>query len=199
MVDFLIRGGYIMIPILACSVLALAIIIERFINLRYSRIIRLEVLRGVEDLLRDQRIGEASTLCRRNSSAMTRVLQAAIVNYDQDKNEIKDIIEDAGRQEVPGLERYLNILGTIASIAPLLGLLGTVAGMIRVFNVITQEGVGHPNQLAGGISEALITTAAGLAVAIPALVFHNYFANKAGVLVLEMEKYSLRMLDILKR
>ncbi|MFQ6111736.1 MAG: MotA/TolQ/ExbB proton channel family protein, partial [Nitrospinota bacterium] len=141
----------------------------------------------------------ASTLCRRNSSAMTRVLQAAIVNYDQDKNEIKDIIEDAGRQEVPGLERYLNVLGTIASISPLLGLLGTVAGMIRVFNVITQEGVGHPNQLAGGISEALITTAAGLAVAIPALVFHNYFTSKAEGLVLEMEKYSLRMLDILKR
>lgn len=198
MIDFVAKGGVLMLPILFCSVLALAIILERFMSLRRSRIMRLDVLRRVEELLREKRVGEASTLCRRNSSSMTRLLQAAILNHERTKEEIKEIVEDTGRHEIPTLERYLNILGTIAAISPLLGLLGTVTGMIRVFNVISVKGVGHPSQLAGGIGEALITTATGLVVAIPALVFYNYFANKADTLVLEMEKYSFRMVEILK-
>ena len=199
MIEFILQGGVLMAPILTCSVLALGIVIERLFNLRAKRVIRNAELEEVESMIREKRISEANMLCRRSTSAMSRILLAAIHNHEKDRAEIKELIEDAGRQEIPTLERYLGLLGTLAGITPLLGLLGTVAGMIRVFDVISKAGVGQPNALAGGISEALITTAAGLTVAIPALVFHGYFASKADGLVLEMEKHSLRLLDILKR
>lgn len=194
----LIKGGLLMVPIGICSVLAVAIVLERLIMLRQPRVISPDVLRKVESYLQEGAIAEALEVCRRRASAATRVLHAGIANHLKPKSEIKEIIEDAGRHEVPSLERYLGVLGTIASISPLLGLLGTVTGMIKVFNVIAVQGVGHPGALAGGISEALITTAAGLAVAIPSLVFHNYFISKADAFIIEMEKASLRMLDILK-
>ncbi len=199
MIDFLMRGGELMIPLGFCSVLALGIIIERLFNLRANRIIRTDVVEEVESMLREKRISDASVLCRRTSSALSRILLVAILNHEKERSEIKELIEDAGRQEIPVLERYLNLLATLSGITPLLGLLGTVMGMISVFDVIASAGMGHPNALAGGISEALITTAAGLTVAIPALLFHSYFVNKADALVLEMEKHSLRLLDILKR
>lgn len=195
----LVRGGLLMIPIGLCSVLAVAIVLERLLMLREPKVISRDVLRQVEACLREGETAEALTLCRKRASAITRVLHAAIANHHKPKTEIKEIIEDAGRHEVPNLERYLGVLGTIASISPLLGLLGTVTGMIKVFNVIAVKGVGHPGALAGGISEALITTAAGLAVAIPSLVFYNYFISKTDGFIIEMEKASLRMLDILKR
>ncbi len=199
MIEFLLRGGVLMAPILFCSVLALGIVIERMFNLRVKRVIRTAELEEVESMIRAKRISEANMILRRSTSAISRILLAAILNHDKERTEIKELIEDAGRQEIPTLERYLGILGSIAGITPLLGLLGTVAGMIRVFDVISKAGVGQPNALAGGISEALITTAAGLTVAIPALVFHGYFVSKVDGLVLEMEKHSLRLLDILKR
>jgi biopolymer transport protein ExbB len=199
MIEFLLRGGVLMAPILFCSVLALGIVIERMFNLRVKRVIRTAELEEVESMIREKRISEANMILRRSTSAISRILLAAILNHDKERTEIKELIEDAGRQEIPTLERYLGILGSIAGITPLLGLLGTVAGMIRVFDVISKAGVGQPNALAGGISEALITTAAGLTVAIPALVFHSYFVSKVDGLVLEMEKHSLRLLDILKR
>ena len=194
----LIKGGLLMVPIGICSVLAVAIVLERLIMLRQPRVISPEVLGKVESYLQDGATAEALDVCRRRGSAVTRVLHAGIANHHKPKAEIKEIVADAGRHEVPSLERYLGVLGTIASISPLLGLLGTVTGMIKVFNVIAVQGVGHPGALAGGISEALITTAAGLAVAIPSLVFHNYFISKADGFIIEMEKASLRMLDILK-
>ena len=199
MIEFLLRGGVLMAPILFCSVLALGIVIERMFNLRVKRVIRTAELEEVESMIREKRISEANMILRRSTSAISRILLAAILNHDKERTEIKELIEDAGRQEIPTLERYLGILGSIAGSTPLLGLLGTVAGMIRVFDVISKAGVGQPNALAGGISEALITTAAGLTVAIPALVFHSYFVSKVDGLVLEMEKHSLRLLDILKR
>ena len=199
MIEFLMGGGLLMIPIVFCSVVALGIVIERLFNLRASRIIRTDVMEEVESMLRERRIPDASMILRRASSVLSRILLVAILNHEKDRAEIKELIEDAGRQEIPVLERYLNLLGTLAGITPLLGLLGTVTGMIRVFEVISAAGVGHPTALAGGISEALITTAAGLTVAIPALVFHSYFVNKADSMVLEMEKHSLRLLEILKR
>jgi len=199
MIEFLLRGGVLMAPILFCSVLTLGIVIERLFNLRTKRVIRTAELEEVESMIREKRISEANMICRRSTSAISRILLTAILNHEKDRAEIKELIEDAGRQEIPTLERYLGLLGSIAGITPLLGLLGTVAGMIRVFDVISKAGVGQPNALAGGISEALITTAAGLTVAIPALVFHGYFVSKADGLVLEMEKHSLRLLDILKR
>ncbi len=199
MIDFLTRGGPIMIPLLICSVLALAIILERAFSLRATRIIRGDTLQRVKSLLADNQIGDAMTLCRRQPSVMGRILLAAIVNHDRDREELKTIVEDAGRQEVPTLDRYLGMLGTIAAITPLLGLTGTVFGMIRTFGVISEKGIAHPSQLAGGISEALVTTATGLVIAIPTLIFYNYYTAKADRLILEIEKQSYRLVDALKR
>jgi biopolymer transport protein ExbB len=199
MIDMVIKGGPVMAPLLLCSVISLSIIVERCLSLRRHRILRYDILQRIEELLRDRKIPEASTLCKRYPSSMTRILLAAILNHDKSRQEIKEIIEDAGRQEVPVLERYLTILGTIASIAVLLGLLGTVSGMIRTFNAIAALGYGHPEALASGISEALVATATGLMIAIPTLVFYNFFTSKVDSLVVEMEKNSLRMLSILKR
>jgi biopolymer transport protein ExbB len=199
MLEFVIKGGLVMVPLLLCSVISLSIIVERCLSLRRNRILKHEVLQRIEELLRDRKIPEASTLCKRYPSSMTRILLAAILNHDKSRQEIKEIIEDAGRQEVPVLERYLTILGTIASISVLLGLLGTVMGMIRTFNAIAALGYGHPEALASGISEALVATATGLTIAIPTLVLYKFFMNKVDSLVIEMEKNSLRMLSILKR
>jgi biopolymer transport protein ExbB len=199
MLEFVIKGGPVMVPLLLCSVISLSIIVERCLSLRRNRILKYDVLQRIEELLRDRKIPEASTLCKRYPSSMTRILLAAILNHDKSRQEIKEIIEDAGRQEVPVLERYLTILGTIASISVLLGLLGTVMGMIRTFNAIAALGYGHPEALASGISEALVATASGLAIAIPTLVLYNFFTSRVDSLVIEMEKNSLRMLSILKR
>jgi biopolymer transport protein ExbB len=199
MIEWIIKGGPVMAPLLLCSVISLGIIVERGLSLRRSRILKYDILQRIEELLRDRKIPEASTLCKRYPSSMTRILLAAILNHDKSRQEIKEIIEDAGHQEVPVLERYLGILGTIASISVLLGLLGTVSGMIRTFNAIAALGYGHPDALARGISEALVATATGLTIAIPTLVLYNFFMSRVDSLVIEMEKNSLRMLSILKR
>jgi biopolymer transport protein ExbB len=199
MIEWILKGGPVMGPLLLCSVISLGIIIERCLTLRRNGILKYDILQRLEELLRDRKIPEASTLCKRYPSPMTRILLAAILNHDKSRQEIKEIIEDAGRQEVPVLERYLTILGTIASISVLLGLLGTVSGMIRTFNAIAALGYGHPEALASGISEALTATATGLAITIPTLVLYNFFTSKVEALVIEMEKHSLRMLSILKR
>jgi len=199
MLDFLYRGGILMIPLGVCSTLAVAIIVERFFSLRTSRVIRLDVFQRVKDLLSENQIGEAMTVCRRQPSVMGRILLTAIINHERNRDELKEIVEDAGRQEVPVLDRYLGVLGTIAAISPLLGLTGTVFGMIRTFTVISEKGVAHPSQLAHGISEALITTAAGLVIAIPTLIFYNYFTSKADRVILEIEKHTFRLVEIMKR
>ncbi len=200
MTDYVSQGGVIMVPILLCSLLAFAIIIERLWNLRRKRVLRYDVLNLIEELLREQKIPEATTLCKRHESTMTRVLLVALLNYDRPKAEIKEMIEDQGRQEVPYLERYLTTLGTIASISPFLGLLGTVVGLLKVFQAIAQVGgTTNASVLSEGIHNALITTVGGLCVAIPSLITYNYFARRAEELILEVERVSLRLLNILKR
>lgn len=199
MLEFLARGGVLMIPLGICSVVSLAIIIERALNLRAVRILPPDVIQQARLLLVENQVGEAVILCRRQPSAIGRILLAAISNYDKEKEELKSIVEDAGRQEVPTLDRYLGVLGTIAAISPLLGITGTVFGMIRVFATISEKGVAHPSQLAGGIYEALITTAAGLVIAIPTLIFYNYFTARSDRLILELEKQAYRVVEILKR
>jgi biopolymer transport protein ExbB len=200
MLDYIARGGIVMIPILVCSVVALIIIFERLWSLQRKRIFRFDILDTIEQLLREHKIPEATTLCKRHDSTMTRLVLVALLNSDRPKAEIKELIEDHGRQEVPFLERYLTMLGTIASISPFLGLLGTVVGLLRVFDAISQEGgVTNTAILSAGIQNALITTVAGLCVAIPSLVAYNYFARRAESLVLEVERISLRLLNILKR
>ncbi|MBI3326134.1 MAG: MotA/TolQ/ExbB proton channel family protein [Nitrospinae bacterium] len=199
MLEYVVQGGPIMALILLCSVLSLGIIVERLLSLRRNRILKYNILQRIEELLRDGKIPEATTLCKRYPASMTRILLAAILNHDKARQDIKEIIEDAGRHEVPILEHYLMVLGTIASISVFLGLLGTVIGMIRTFNVIAALGYGHPEAMAKGIAEALINTAAGLGVAIPTLVLYNIFTSKVESLVIEMEKHSTRLLNILKR
>ncbi len=199
MFEFLARGGVLMIPLGVCSVLALAIILERSLNLRARKIIQADILRQVRDLLAESQVADAMTLCRRYPSVMGRILLVTIANHDREREELRSIVEDAGRQETATLDRNLGALGTIAAISPLLGLTGTVFGMIRVFATISEKGIAHPSQLAGGISEALITTATGLVIAIPTLIFYNYFTNKADRLIVEVEKHSYRVVETLKR
>ncbi|MDA1000407.1 MAG: MotA/TolQ/ExbB proton channel family protein [bacterium] len=199
MFEFLSRGGILMIPLGICSVFAVAIVIERAYSLRKKKIIRLDMVQQMKELLAEERVGDAITLCRHYPSVLGRVLLSAIIHHDRGRDEIKEIVEDAGRQEIPVLDRYLGVLGTIAAISPLLGLTGTVFGMIRTFIIISEKGVAHPSQLAGGISEALITTAAGLVIGIPTLIFYNYFTTKVDRLILEIEKHSFRLVDTLKR
>ena len=198
MYDFVVKGGVLMIPIALCSIIALAIFLERLWSLRRSRVIPRDFLIEIEDLIRREKIPEAITRCRKDNSSMANIILAGIRNFGKRREIVKESIEEIGRREAATLERYINVVGTIAAIAPLLGLLGTVFGMIKAFNVISIQGVGNPSSLAGGISEALITTAAGLVVAIPTFVLYRYLANKADALIVEMEEHSIRMVDLLK-
>jgi biopolymer transport protein ExbB len=199
MLDWIAKGGVIMYPLIMCSILALAIIIERAWSLRRKKIISKTFVIKVEDLIRKEMIPEAIVFCNMNKSAISSVMLTGIKHYGRVREIIKEVIEDAGKKEVGTLQRYLNLLGGLAAIAPLLGLLGTVTGMIRTFNVINLQGVGDPQSMAGGISEALITTATGLAIGIPALAMYKYFQGKADALVLEMELSSFRLIDLLQK
>ena len=197
MYQFVMKGGYLMYPIMLCSVLTLAIFFERLFALRRSRIIPEKFIIEVSDLVRQQRMEDAMTQCRLNNSSISRVLMAGISRHNRTRQQVKEAIEDVGRLEAATLERFLTILGTIAGIAPLLGLLGTVTGMIKAFTVISNAGIGNPQMLAGGISEALITTAAGLTVAIPAFVFYKFLRSRVDKRILIMEKASIDILDLI--
>jgi biopolymer transport protein ExbB len=187
-----------MLPIILCSIIAMAIIIERFWSLQKRKIIPQQQMVAQiwqwaqESTLSGERIKEL-----RDGSPLGRILAAGLMNANMTREVMKESIQDAGRHVVHELVRYLNTLGTIAVISPLLGLLGTVIGMIKVFSVITDVGVGNPGELAGGISQALITTAAGISVAIPSVIFHRYFRGKVNSLVVDMEQESLKLVDVL--
>ena len=186
-----------MIPILLCSVIALAIVGERFWSLQAKRTCPANLVTQIWHWAKDKQLDANKLAELRNNSPLGRILAAGLANIHHDREIMKDAIEDTGRHVVAEMERFLNTLGTIASITPLLGLLGTVIGMIKVFTAITAAGVGNPTVLAGGISEALITTAAGLSVAIPTLMFYRYFRGRVDMLVITMEKESLRMVEVL--
>jgi len=188
-------GGWLMVPILLCSVIAMAIVAERFWTLQRKRITPGNLVVQVWQWAKSGNLNDDRIRALRKSSPLGRILAAGLVNRDTSRAMMKESIEDVGRHVVHDLDRYLNTLGTIASITPLLGLLGTVIGMIKVFAVITTQGVGNPGILAGGISEALITTAAGLTVAIPTLMFHRYFRGHVDELVVTMEQEALKMVE----
>ena len=198
MYELFLNGGFLMYPIAFCSVLALGIFLERLWNLREKKIIPKDYLIEVEDLINRRKIHEAMILCRRDSSSTATIIFEGIRNFNRGREAVKDAVEGIGRQEAAKLERYVGVVGTVAAISPLLGLLGTVTGMIKAFNVISTHGVGNPSSLAGGISEALITTAAGLIVAIPAYVMYRYLMSKVDRIILSMEKYSLHLVDLLE-
>ena len=190
-------GGLLMWPLLLCSIISLAIIAERFWSLQTKRIAPRNL---VTQVWQWQKSGELDTRRMqqlRAGSPLGRILAAGLVNRGHDREVMKESIEEVGRHVVHELERFLNTLGTIAAITPLLGLLGTVIGMIKVFTVITSQGVGDPSVLAGGISVALLTTAAGLTVAIPTLMFYRYFQGKVDDLVVTMEQEALKMVEVM--
>ncbi len=197
MLEIIKAGGWVMWPILVCSVLAMAIVCERLWSLRPKRIIPPHLVAQVWSLHRKDQLDATYLRQLQTSSPLGAVLAAGLANYHYGREVMKEAIEDTGRHVAHELERFLNSLGTIAAISPLLGLFGTVLGMIKVFSVITTTGVGDPKVLAGGIAEALITTAAGLMVAIPALIFHRYLQARVDSLVLKMESEALRFIEIL--
>ena len=197
--DVMDKGGILIYPLILLLIWGLIIIVIKMLTLRRSTIIRPGVVEHVEKLLLDRKIPEATAHCKQNASPMTRVLEAAILNYEKSEAELKEILEEAGRQEVPHIRSHLTALGTIASVAPLLGLLGTVLGMISVFSTLSQETTVNATMLAGGISEALVTTAFGLVIAMPTLASYNYFITRVQNLVIEMERISLHMVAVIKR
>jgi len=196
--EVLQAGGWLMLPILACSVAAMAIVLERLWTLRRRRIMPDKLVTQVWQLHVKQQLSAERIAQIRDSSPLGRMLTAGLVNRNHSREVMKEAINDTGRQVVAEMERYLNTLGTIASVTPLLGLLGTVIGMIDVFGVIMDAGVGNPGVLAGGISKALITTAAGLSVAIPALMFHRYLDSRVTKLAIAMEEQALRLVEVIK-
>ncbi|TVQ36938.1 MAG: MotA/TolQ/ExbB proton channel family protein [Wenzhouxiangella sp.] len=199
MLEIVIAGGWLMVPIILCSILALAIVIERFLALRGGRVMPAAVPAQVRQWAVQHELDAKHIEQLRRSSPMGRILAAALDNRDRSREIIKEAVEDTGRHVVHELERFLNTLGTIAGITPLLGLLGTVVGMIKVFSAIMVHGVGDPNELAGGISEALITTAAGLTVAIPAYFFYRYFRGLVRSYVVQMEQQALMLMQAIER
>ncbi|MCM8854610.1 MAG: MotA/TolQ/ExbB proton channel family protein [Candidatus Thiodiazotropha sp. (ex Lucinoma kastoroae)] len=197
MFELVKSGGWLMLPIIACSIVALGIVFERLWSLQRKKVMPDYLMRQILQLHREKKLDLADLNKLRTSSPLGRILAAGLINRDHNKEVMKEAIEEVGRQVVHELERYLNTLGTIASISPLLGLLGTVIGMIKVFSVIVTAGVGDPGVLAGGISEALITTAAGLSVAIPSLMFHRYFSGLIDRLVMGMEEQALKLVEVI--
>ena len=197
MLELFNAGGWIIWPLIFCSVIAIAIVIERFFALQTKRVSPPELITQIWQWLRFNQVDNKRIHALQKNSPLGRILAAGLNTRNLSREITRESIEDVGRHVTAQLERNLTTLGTIAAIAPLLGLLGTVIGMIKVFAVITTEGVGNPETLAGGISEALITTAAGLLVAIPSLIFYRYYRGKIGSLVVDMEEQAMKLVDIL--
>jgi biopolymer transport protein ExbB len=197
--DLIDKGGLLIYPLFGLLAWGFILIGMKAMQLRRSRTINPQVIEKVEQLLLNRKIPEATAYCKQNSVPMTRIVLAGVINYEKSEAELKEILEEAGRQEVPLIRRHLTALGTIASVAPLLGLLGTVIGMIEVFATLARETSVNPTMLAGGISQALTTTAFGMVIAMPTLASYNYYIAKVQNLIIEMEKVSLHMVAVLKR
>ncbi len=190
-------GGWVMWPILLCSVAALAIIGERLWSLQRKFVAPPNLLAQVQQWLTRKELDEQRLTLLRDSSPLGRILAAGLVNRKHSRDVIKEAIEDSGRHVAPELERYLRTLGTIAAIAPFLGLLGTVLGMIEMFSGIGSRGVGDPSIVANGIAQALVATASGLGVAIPAVMFYRYFRGRVEGLLIDMEQEAIKLVEIL--
>ena len=197
MFELVKAGGWLMLPIIACSVISMAIVVERFWSLQSKRVLPDNMLPDIWKWSRENKLNEDRIREIRISSPLGRVLAAGLQNSARDRDIMRDSIEEVGRHVAHELERFLNALGTIAAVTPLLGLLGTVVGMISVFTTITTVGVGDPAELAGGISQALITTAAGLVVAIPSLMFARYFRARVDTLVVGMEQEAIKLVEVM--
>ena len=188
-----------MLPIILCAIVAMGIILERFWTLQQKRVIPEDLTSKVWGWVKKDQLDQKQIQTLHQGSALGQILAAGLVNRDRERTVLKDAIEDTGRHVVHELERYLETLGTVAAVTPLLGLLGTVIGMVQVFTAITTHGVGNPTVLAGGIAQALITTAAGLSVAIPSLIAYRYYRSRVDTLVVDMEKEAIKLVEALQR
>ena len=198
MIETLTAGGPVMILIGLCSIVGVATFLERMWALRRERVVPAPFTAELIERVRQRNWDDARALCRNWDASASRVLEVALEVRDQPRDQIKERLEEVGRREAADLERFIPILGTVASIAPLLGLLGTVGGMILTFQVIEAQGtVTSVGDFAGGISQALITTFAGLSVGIPAVVGNRYLLARVDGLLLDLEEVSLGVLDLL--
>jgi biopolymer transport protein ExbB len=195
MLEIVQAGGWVMLPIIAGSIIAAAIIIERLWTLQRKRVIPPGLLAQVQEWVTQDQLDPRHLQTLHQSSPLGQVLAVGLANRQAERGIVKESIEDCGRHVVHELERYLGALGTIAGASPLLGLLGTVLGMIRMFAGVTTSGVGNPAAVAGGIGQALISTAAGLIVAIPALIAYRLLRGRVEGLVVEMEKETIKFLE----
>lgn len=199
--EFMQKGGPIMWPILLCSVFAFAIVIERLVSLQREQIDTKTFMEQISRSLKRNKIMEALELCDRTTGPIAKILKAGILKHDRPRQEVREAIEDAAIHEVPRLERNLPVLATIAHVSPLLGLLGTVTGMVEAFQVIQAKASSvnpvNPGDLAGGIWEALLTTVFGLCVAIPTFVTYNYLVSRVDGFVLDMERSATDLMNIL--
>ncbi|MFA6051787.1 MAG: MotA/TolQ/ExbB proton channel family protein [Methylobacter sp.] len=197
MFEIIKSGGWMMLPIILCSIGAMGIVAERFWSLQRKKILPPELVPQVWKLHREKKLDDVTLRRLKASSPLGCILASGLANSHHGRKFMKECIEETGRKVAHDLERYLNTLGTIAAVGPLLGLLGTVFGMIDIFSSLMLHGAGDPSVLAGGISVALITTAAGLTVAIPSLIFHRYFERLVDEYVVSMEEEALKLIDIL--
>lgn len=199
--ELFIRGGPVMWPILICSVVALAVVMDRVYHLHKAKIDTDRFLETISASLRRNRVVEAIDLCGQTPGPIAHILKAGIMKHDRTREEVRDAIEEAGVQEVSRLERYLAVLATVSQIAPLLGLLGTVTGMVTAFQIIQEKATAmsqvNPGDLAGGIWEALLTTVFGLCVAIPTLIAYNWLTHWVNYFVLDMERSSAELVNVL--
>jgi biopolymer transport protein ExbB len=197
--DMIVAGRYMMIPIAVASFVGLAVIIERLLVLQKGRIVYPEIAEAVETLSASPSLSVAYAICERKPGPFANIVRAGLDHADNDWTIIRDVLEEAGRQEATRLTRRLGVLETVAAVSPLLGLLGTVIGMIRVFSSISQTGLSNPEVLSSGISEAMVTTAAGLIIGIPALVAYNWLNGRADRIIFDLEYYSSKVLDTLRK
>ena len=197
MLEIVRSGGWLMAPIILASIIAAGIIIERLWSLQDRKVVPEHLVAKVWHLLKSGELGEDEIRNLYNNSPLGRLLAIGLMYRERPRELVKEMVEDTGRHVAHELERYLNTLGTIAAISPLLGLLGTVVGMIDVFAVITAKGVGDPAAMAGGISQALVTTAAGLMVAIPALIGYRYLRGRVNEHVVRMEQEAIKLVEAL--
>jgi len=199
--DLIQKGGPLMYLIILCSIVAMAVVIERLYHLHRAKIDSDKFMESISNTVKRNRIMDAVDLCEKTPGPIAHIIKAGILKHDRSRHEIKEAIEDAGIYEVPRLEKNLGALATIAHISPLLGLLGTVTGMVRAFQIIQEKATSlhpvSPGDLAGGIWEALITTCAGLIVAIPTFVAYNYLVSRAKGFILEMERTATDLINIL--
>jgi biopolymer transport protein ExbB len=195
--EIVLAGGPFMWPIILSSVIAVAIVLERLWTLQQRRIIPPDLTRRIWQVVEAGQVNERTLAALEANSPLGKILAVGLANRDRPREVMMDRLEDAGRHVAHDLDRFLNTLGTIAGVAPLMGLLGTVTGIIKAFNAIYAGGVGDPQALSGGISEALVTTAAGLCVAIPSYIAFRYLRGRVESIVVQIEKDVIRFTDAL--